>query len=103
MKSLAIFFRFLAEESYPGQGKFVLTNDPTWIIDPIDGTTNFIHGIPMIAISIGLFIDLAPAVAIIYNPITEHLYTAVKGQGAFLNGNPIKVSGETGIWPTSNF
>ena len=93
------FFRFLAEESYPGPGKFILTNDPTWIIDPIDGTTNFVHGLPMIAISIALFIDSAPVVGIIYNPITEQLYTAVKGQGAFLNGSPIKVSGQTGTYP----
>jgi inositol-phosphate phosphatase/L-galactose 1-phosphate phosphatase len=50
----------------------------------------------MVAISIGLFINQAPVVGIIYNPIREELYTAVKGEGAFLNGNPIRASGQTG-------
>jgi fructose-1,6-bisphosphatase/inositol monophosphatase family enzyme len=76
--------------------KCVLTDAPTWIIDPVDGTMNFVHSLPLIAISIGLLIDKKPVIGIICNPILKQTYTAKVGQGAFLNGNKINVSGETG-------
>ncbi|CAG7832525.1 unnamed protein product [Allacma fusca] len=86
--------KFIGEESTAAGQKCVLTDDPTWIIDPVDGTMNFVHGLPLVAISIGLLIKKNPVIGIIYNPILEQLYTARLGQGAFLNGNPIRVSGE---------
>jgi myo-inositol-1(or 4)-monophosphatase len=88
---------FIGEESVAGGSKCQLTNSPTWIIDPIDGTMNFIHHLPHSCISIALFIDKEPALAIVYNPMIEQLFTAKKGDGAYLNGRKIQVSGETAI------
>ena len=63
-----------------------------WIVDPLDGTTNFLHGIPVFAISIGLERDRAPYAGVIYNPITDEMFYAEKGQGAYLNEKRIRVS-----------
>lgn len=63
-----------------------------WLIDPIDGTNNFIQGIPLTCISIGLWDHVGPLVAVVYNPITKDLYSAVRGQGAFLNNKKIQAS-----------
>lgn len=76
--------------------KIELTNAPTWIIDPIDGTMNFVHGLPHTCISVALLINKTAEIGIIYNPILEQLFTARKGQGAFLNGAPIHVSDKKG-------
>src|SRR5258708_1001606 len=70
----------------------VLKNDWVWIIDPIDGTNNFISGIQLCCISIALWHNSEPVVGIVYNPITEQLFSAAKGKGAFLNGKRISVS-----------
>ncbi|XP_072761006.1 inositol monophosphatase 2 [Anoplolepis gracilipes] len=83
--------RFIAEES-TGKELPELTNDPTWIIDPIDGTTNFVHGFPHTCVVIGLAVKKEMVLGIVYNPILEQLFTARKGRGAFLNGKPIQVS-----------
>jgi len=56
-----------------------------WIVDPLDGTTNFLHGIPLFAISIGLERDGQLVAGVIYNPISDELFTAERGKGAFLN------------------
>ena len=61
-------------------------------IDPIDGTTNFIHKIPVCAISVGVWVDGIPVAGIVYNPILNELFAAEAGVGAFLNGRPIRVS-----------
>ncbi|KAF7997230.1 hypothetical protein HCN44_005507 [Aphidius gifuensis] len=83
--------KFIGEES-TGANLPELTDDPTWIIDPIDGTTNFIHGFPHTCVVIGLSISKEMKIGIVYNPILEQLFTARKGTGAFLNGVPIKTS-----------
>lgn len=83
--------RFIGEESIRKELP-ELTNDPTWIIDPIDGTTNFVHAFPHTCIVIGLAIKKEMVIGIVYNPILEQLFTARKGRGAFLNNKPIKVS-----------
>ncbi len=62
-----------------------------WIIDPLDGTTNFSAGIPVFAVSIGIEHNGTPVVGVVYDPVLDELFTAVKGQGAFLNGTPIHV------------
>jgi myo-inositol-1(or 4)-monophosphatase len=62
-----------------------LTSAPTFICDPIDGTTNFVHGYPYVCISLGLSINKIPVVGVVFNPWTSMLYTAVKGQGAYLD------------------
>ena len=69
-----------------------LTDADTWIIDPVDGTSNLIHDLRLSAISVALFRDRAPLLACIYNPFTDEMFTAERGKGAFLNGSPIHVS-----------
>ena len=83
----------IGEESVSGSCK--LTASPTWIIDPIDGTSNFVHGFPFVAISIGLWVDKKPAVGVVYNIILDQMYAACRGRGATLNGDKISVSGQT--------
>ncbi|MBV8046230.1 MAG: inositol monophosphatase family protein [Paludibacterium sp.] len=60
-----------------------------WVVDPIDGTTNFINGLPHFAISVALMQNGRSTVGAIYNPITDELYTATQGGGAYLNGAPL--------------
>ncbi|XP_015607059.1 inositol monophosphatase 1 [Cephus cinctus] len=86
--------KFIGEESSSPGEKIELTDAPTWIIDPIDGTMNFVHGLPHTCVSIGLLIDKVPEIGIVYNPILEQLFTARRGQGAFLNNSPIHVSNQ---------
>nr|XP_014100478.2 inositol monophosphatase 3 [Bactrocera oleae] len=84
--------KFIGEESVSESGKVPeLTDAPTWIIDPIDGTTNFIHRIPHWCISVGLAINRELVVGIVYNPIANEMYSAWKGHGAYLNGKRIHV------------
>ncbi|GAB6183909.1 inositol monophosphatase family protein [Thermodesulfovibrio hydrogeniphilus] len=63
-----------------------------WIIDPLDGTTNFIHGFPVVAVSIALMYKGELTVGVVYDPTRDELFYAEKGIGAFLNGRRIKVS-----------
>ncbi|KAI6182315.1 Inositol monophosphatase family-containing protein [Aphelenchoides bicaudatus] len=84
--------QFIGEESVAAGKRAPFTDAPTWIIDPIDGTTNFVHRIPFIAICVGLTIKKQIRAGIVYNPITNELWTAQAGRGAFKNGFPIKVS-----------
>ena len=63
-----------------------------WVVDPLDGTLNFLHGIPHFAISIGAERDGEPYAGVIYNPVTDELYWAEKGKGAHLNDRRLRVS-----------
>ncbi|MCB1512132.1 MAG: inositol monophosphatase [Hyphomicrobiaceae bacterium] len=63
-----------------------------WIVDPLDGTTNFLHGVPLFAISIGLEREGEMVAGLIYNPAIDELYTAEKGSGAFCNDRRLRVS-----------
>jgi len=65
----------------------------TWIVDPLDGTTNFLHGIPQFAISIALSREGTIIAGVIYNPANDELYTAERGKGAFLNDQRLRVAG----------
>lgn len=78
----------LAEEGF-GQRKDSIYK---WIIDPLDGTTNFAHGYPLWCVSIALECQGKIVVGVVYDPLKDELFTAIKGQGAFLNGLPIRVS-----------
>ncbi|KAH8322078.1 hypothetical protein KR059_002189, partial [Drosophila kikkawai] len=69
-----------------------LTDAPTWIIDPIDGTSNFIKQIPHVCVSIGLSINKQIVLGVINNPVQKKLFTTKLGQGAFCNGKAINVS-----------
>ncbi len=63
-----------------------------WVFDPVDGTTNFAHGLPLFCSSLALEIHGVPSVAAIYDPTRKELFTAERGQGAWLNGVPLRVS-----------
>lgn len=66
---------------------------PYWVLDPIDGTTNFIHDFKASVISLALVLDHDPIFGVVYNPYTNEEFTGIQGGGAFLNGAPIRVSG----------
>jgi myo-inositol-1(or 4)-monophosphatase len=68
-----------------------------WLIDPIDGTTNYVHGCGPFAVSIGVEIDGVPAVGVINSLWTSEVFTAAQGRGAYCNGEPVKVSGATDL------
>jgi myo-inositol-1(or 4)-monophosphatase len=82
-------YGFLGEEGGRQEGA-----DKThcWIVDPLDGTTNFLHGIPQFAISIALEREGTIVAGVIYNPATEELFTAERGKGAFLNDKRLRVA-----------
>lgn len=80
--------QILAEES----GWLGQAGDFLWAIDPLDGTTNYAHGYPMSAVSIGLLIHGQPAVGVVYHPIRDELFQGATGWGARCNGQPIRVS-----------
>ncbi len=86
-------YSFLAEES----GLSEKNTEFKWIIDPIDGTTNFLHGIPYFAISIGLEKNKEIICGMIFNPITNEMFYAEKGKGAYLNNSRIRVSSRKNI------
>lgn len=79
---------FLGEEGSPGQGLEGLA----WVVDPLDGTTNFAHGVPFVATSVALCLNGAPLLGIVNLPLLGELFTAARGQGARMNGQPIQVS-----------
>jgi len=91
-KFLAEFkdFNVIAEESDNSNCEFA----NSIIVDPIDGTTNFVNQVPHTCISVGVYKDKKPYIGIVYNPILDELYEAEIGKGAFLNGEKIEVSKE---------
>src|SRR6202140_1295830 len=81
-------YGFVGEEGGAREGA---DKSHTWIVDPLDGTTNFLHGIPQFAISIGLQREGTIIAGVIYNPANDDLYTAERGKGAFLNDQRLRV------------
>ncbi|MBU1004107.1 MAG: inositol monophosphatase [Proteobacteria bacterium] len=79
---------FMAEES----AESLEPGELTWIIDPLDGTTNFAHGLPMVAVSVGLWHAGKVEMGIISIPLLDETFYAVRGEGAFLNGEPMRVT-----------
>ena len=82
----------LAEETGSASGANVEDTEYQWVIDPLDGTTNFLHGVPQYAVSIALLHRGQLSQAVIYDPARNDLYTASRGRGAFLNERRIRVS-----------
>ena len=82
-------FGWMMEEGGVIEGE---DKDRRWVVDPLDGTTNFLHGIPHFAISIALEQEGVPVAGVIYNPVADELYWAEKGAGAFLNDRRLRVS-----------
>ncbi|XP_073068908.1 inositol monophosphatase 2 isoform X5 [Manis javanica] len=89
--------RFIAEEAAAAGAKCVLTSSPTWIVDPIDGTCNFVHRFPTVAVSIGFAVNQELEFGVIYHCTEERLYTGRRGRGAFCNGQRLRVSRETDL------
>jgi myo-inositol-1(or 4)-monophosphatase len=85
-------YGFLGEESGQRDGT---DKSHRWIVDPLDGTTNFLHGIPHFATSIGLERDGIAIAGVIYNPATDDMFIAERGKGAFLNEQRIRVAART--------
>ena len=82
-------YGFLMEERGAVEGS---DDQHRWIVDPLDGTTNFLHGIPMFAVSIGLERQGVLVAGVIYNPAMDELYTAERGGGAFVNDRRMRVA-----------
>jgi len=98
-------FRDLIAERFPDHdvlaeelgGSATVPAGACWIFDPIDGTTNFAHGLPIFCASLALEIDGVPEVAAVYDPNRKELFTAERGGGAFLNGIPLRVSSSASL------
>jgi myo-inositol-1(or 4)-monophosphatase len=93
-------FRDLIATRYPDHqvlaeemgGSSRVPTGPCWVFDPIDGTTNYAHGIPIFCASLALEIDGVPQVGAVYDPTRQELFTAQRDGGAYLNGRPLRVS-----------
>lgn len=90
-------YSFLMEESGVFEGE-----DKThrWIVDPLDGTTNFLHSVPLFAVSIGLEREGQLVAGVVYNPITDELFTAEKGKGAYVNDRRLRVAARKSLGDT---
>uniref|UniRef100_A0A3Q3MNH1 Inositol-1-monophosphatase n=1 Tax=Mastacembelus armatus TaxID=205130 RepID=A0A3Q3MNH1_9TELE len=89
--------RFIGEESVAAGEACDLTDSPTWIIDPIDGTTNFVHAFPFVAVSIGFSVNKQMEFGVVYSCLEDKMFTARRGKGAFCNGEPLQVSNQKDI------
>jgi myo-inositol-1(or 4)-monophosphatase len=83
---------FLGEEEGAGEQRPGADAPPTWIVDPLDGTTNYVHDCPMYCVSIGLQVEGEMVAGVVLDPSRPELFCAAKGRGAFLNGRRLQVS-----------
>ncbi|KAM9791786.1 inositol monophosphatase 1 isoform 1-T2 [Syngnathus typhle] len=88
---------FIGEESVAAGEVCLLSDSPTWIIDPIDGTTNFVHTFPYVAVSIGFSVNKQVEFGVVYSCLRDEMYTARRGKGAFCDGRPLQVSQQQDI------
>merc|ERR1719300_1984626 len=94
LRSLHPAHQFIGEESMAEDGLIrSYTSAPTWIIDPIDGTMNFVHSNPLVCTSVGLTINRKLVAGVVNCPLVGLMYTAIKGKGSWVNGKPLKTSG----------
>lgn len=89
--------KIIGEESTAAGVGLEFTNDPTWILDPVDGTTNFVCGFPYVAVCIGFSINKVVQCAVVLNPLLDEMFHAKKGAGAFLNTTRISINDTTTI------
>jgi len=82
----------ILSEEQPGALQTPITNEPTWVLDPIDGTSNFIAGIPLFAVAIAYLENRETKMGLIFDPLHDEMFVAVAGEGATLNGKAIHVS-----------
>ena len=98
--AIELMFRDLIAERFPEHqvlaeemgGSAAVPPGPCWIFDPIDGTTNFAHGLPIFCASVALEVDGAPEVAAVFDPTRNELFTSERGRGAYLNQQSLQVS-----------
>src|SRR5437588_3811682 len=83
---------FLGEEENAGERPPAPGAPPTWIVDPLDGTTNYVHDCPVYCVSIGLEVNGELVVGAVYDPRQDEMFVAAKGLGAALNGQPLRTS-----------
>nr|XP_019967549.1 PREDICTED: inositol monophosphatase 1-like [Paralichthys olivaceus] len=89
--------RFIGEESVAAGESVELSDAPTWIIDPIDGTVNFVHRFPFVAVSIAFTVNKQTEFGIVYSCVEDKLFYAQRGRGAFVNGEPLHASGQEDV------
>jgi myo-inositol-1(or 4)-monophosphatase len=94
LKGLYPSFSFLGEETY--QPGMKLGPEPTFVVDPIDGTTNFVHRWPYVSVSLGFALNRVPTVGVVYNPFTRRLYSGIRGQGSFVRDVGPAAAGTSG-------
>jgi myo-inositol-1(or 4)-monophosphatase len=88
--------RAFPDDSVLGEeGGFTRRGEATWVIDPIDGTSNFLTGVNFWCVSVALVLRSEPLLGFVYDPVADEMFSAVRSEGAFLNNRPIQVSGET--------
>jgi myo-inositol-1(or 4)-monophosphatase len=95
-KTLVRFFpddALLTEETFETGDTICM--DRCWVVDPLDGTTNYTHAFPFFCVSIAYVVQGQPLVGVVYAPLQDECFTAVKGYGAWLNGRPLRVTGQT--------
>lgn len=93
---------FIGEETYSkGSSKdYLVKNEPTWIVDPLDGTVNFTHSFVMFCVSIALVVNQKPVIGVVYAPLLNQLFSACKGKGAWLNETTkLPLLGSVGVGP----
>ena len=83
--------RFLTEET----ANAPLGDEPTWVVDPVDGTLNLVHGFPYVSVSLALVVGGRPVAGVVYDPLRDDLFSAAAGAGAACNGSPIAVGGDS--------
>ncbi len=101
-----LFIRGKLEEKYPGYafqgeeyGRVGADGIPLWAVDPIDGTTNMVFGIPLWGVSIGLIVDGVAVAGVFYMPLTNQMFWGVRGEGSFCNGVRLQTKDRTEIHP----
>ncbi len=100
LKSEALIVEILSPSGIPVLGEEEAKTEPTgryWLVDPLDGTTNYAHRFPWFAPSIALMEDKEPVLGVIYHVMLDELFWAERGKGAFLNGKPVRVSQTTSL------
>ena len=88
-------YGWLSEETLDTQER--LEKNRVWVVDPLDGTKEFIEGVPHFSVSIGLVENGEPVIGVIYNPATEEMFSCEKGKGVYLNGEKVSVSNKKNL------
>lgn len=81
-------YGWLSEETVDSPDR--LSKERVWVVDPLDGTKEFIEGVPQFVVSIAIVESGEPVVGVLYNPVTKDIFTAAKGEGSFLNDEPVR-------------